>query len=134
MVCQAKEMTLITTPVSQVLRPSVTDWDQESTRGQLYTTLSTHGHIFTLTLLTHICAHIHTHYSIGKLIRHEQLPCYWPQGEGVSSERLEEKFDSLVEANDILLERVVSGCVYTGCTISGHDITIDQPVTRVVMS
>ena len=61
--------------------------------------------------------------SIGRLIRHQGLPCYWPppqapptatptQGKGVGhvagTEELEERLDALVEANDILLERVVS--------------------------
>ena len=61
--------------------------------------------------------------TISRLLRHQQLPCYWPvsgSGEGgggaggVASEEREidmdneEKFETLVEANDILLERVVS--------------------------
>ena len=62
--------------------------------------------------------------SIARLIRHQQLPCYWPvDGEGgaggVASGKedaeldqegvdMEEKFEMLVEANDTLLERVVS--------------------------
>ena len=66
---------------------------------------------------------MHAHTSIGKLIHHEQLPCYWPSGPGgwrtdrlsgekdviLSAEELDERFESLVEANDILLERVVGG-------------------------
>ena len=59
--------------------------------------------------------------TISKLLRHQQLPCYWPVGSdkvggevgGVSTEEeagadVEEKFETLVEANDTLLERVVS--------------------------
>ena len=60
--------------------------------------------------------------TISRLLRHQQLPCYWPVGDGggsgggaggVASEDgevevdVDEKFETLVEANDILLERVV---------------------------
>ena len=48
------------------------------------------------------------------MIRHQQLPCHWPPSDGLppSSWALEERFDALVEANDILLERVVrDGCI-----------------------
>lgn len=47
---------------------------------------------------------------INKMIRHQQLPCYWGvegEGGGVEGAQLEEKFETLVEANDILLERAV---------------------------
>ena len=66
----------------------------------------------------------HVDHSIARLIRHQQLPCYWPvdseggaggvadgtedvelDQEGVD---MEEKFEMLVEANVTLLERVVS--------------------------
>lgn len=60
-------------------------------------------------------------HTISRLLRHQQLPCYWPVNGGgggggaggVASEEgevevdVEEKFETLVEANDILLERVV---------------------------
>lgn len=49
---------------------------------------------------------------ISRIIRQQQLPCYWASQEevGVASEEsaLEEKFETLIEANDVLLERVVS--------------------------
>jgi exosome complex exonuclease RRP6 len=48
---------------------------------------------------------------ISKIVRHQQLPCYWGVEEesGVpESSQLEEKFETLIEANDILLERAVS--------------------------
>lgn len=48
---------------------------------------------------------------ISKVIRHQQLPCYWGVEEegGVSeASQLEEKFETLIEANDALLERAVS--------------------------
>ena len=60
--------------------------------------------------------------TISRLLRHQQLPCYWPVSgggrtgdgaEGVANKEgevevdVEEKFETLVEANDILLERVV---------------------------
>lgn len=51
---------------------------------------------------------------ISKMIRHHQLPCYWGVEEergGVSESsqaQLEEKFETLIEANDVLLERAVS--------------------------
>ena len=48
-------------------------------------------------------------------MRREQLPCFWHvgsgEGEREGEERrggdVEEKFETLVEANDLLLERVV---------------------------
>ena len=49
---------------------------------------------------------------ISKVIRHQQLPCYWGvEDEGGVSEasQLEEKFETLIEANDVMLERAVSG-------------------------
>ncbi len=62
---------------------------------------------------------------ISKVIRHQQLPCYWAVDSthvGAASEatKAEEKFEVLVEANDILLERVVrisaqSVMIYFGC-------------------
>lgn len=57
--------------------------------------------------------------SIGHLLRREQLPCCWQlEGggggeEGAKAEDTEEKFEMLVEANDIQLERVV--CHFTWC-------------------
>ena len=65
--------------------------------------------------------------TISRLLRHQQLPCYWPVSgsgggggagggaggvanddeEGGMEVDVEEKFETLVEANDILLERVV---------------------------
>ena len=67
--------------------------------------------------------------SISRFLRHQQLPCYWPisggggtggGAGGVANEEgmdVEEKFGTLVEANDILLERVVRNyvlCEYVG--------------------
>ena len=53
--------------------------------------------------------------TINKMIRHHQLPCYWGVederggvSEGSEVTRLEEKLETLVEANDVLLERAVS--------------------------
>ena len=58
-------------------------------------------------------------HTISRLLRHQQLPCYWPISGGVGGAGdvateegevevdVEEKFEMLVEANDILLERVV---------------------------
>lgn len=61
--------------------------------------------------------------TISRLLRHQQLPCYWPVGRGEGGTGgvasgddqelgadVEEKFEALVEANDTLLERVVSSC------------------------
>ena len=61
--------------------------------------------------------------TISRLLRHQQLPCYWlvsgsgggtgggaggvANVEGEVEVDVEEKFETLVEANDILLERVV---------------------------
>jgi hypothetical protein len=65
--------------------------------------------------------------TISRLLRHQQLPCYCPvsgrsdggggtgggaggganEEEGGAEVDVEEKFETLVEANDILLERVV---------------------------
>lgn len=48
---------------------------------------------------------------INKIIRHQQLPCYWgmeEEGGALESSQLEEKFETLIEANDVLLERAVS--------------------------
>ena len=48
---------------------------------------------------------------VSKIIRHQQLPCHWRVEEGgVASERtqLDDKFETIIEANDILLERAVS--------------------------
>ncbi len=50
--------------------------------------------------------------TISKMIRHQQLPCYWgEEGEGggahTDSSKVEEKFETLIEANDALLERAV---------------------------
>lgn len=44
------------------------------------------------------------------MMRHYQLPCYWApaDGTGGTAEDVEERFEVLLEANDILLERVVS--------------------------
>lgn len=44
--------------------------------------------------------------SIGSLLRHEQVSCGWVTNSDVDTEDL---FDSLVEANDSLLEQVVRG-------------------------
>ena len=45
---------------------------------------------------------------INKVVRYQQLPCYWGIDSGASEvTKVEEKFEMLVEANDILLERVV---------------------------
>ena len=50
---------------------------------------------------------------VSKMIRYQQLPCYWElEGEGggaqTDTSKIEEKFESLIEANDALLERAVS--------------------------
>ena len=48
---------------------------------------------------------------IGKLLRFEQVPVRWPSVDRdatASAEDVEEQFDLLVEANDHLLEQVVS--------------------------
>ena len=50
---------------------------------------------------------------VNKMIRHQQLPCYWgveEEGGGVQADsaKLDEKFETLIEANDVLLERAVS--------------------------
>lgn len=47
---------------------------------------------------------------VSKMIRHQQLPCYWgveEEGGVLENSKSEEKFDTLIEANDILLERAV---------------------------
>ena len=43
-------------------------------------------------------------FSIGNILRHEQVGCGWTADGDMNVEDI----DSLVEANDILLERVVS--------------------------
>ena len=63
--------------------------------------------------------------SISRLIRHQALPCYWPPaqalptstatpGEGAGlvamTEELDERMEAIIEANDVLLERVVGVC------------------------
>ena len=52
---------------------------------------------------------------IGDLLHHHGVQCRWPRGSNkqLSSIDPEEYFDSIVEANDILLERVV-------CTPATH--------------
>ena len=50
---------------------------------------------------------------IGEILHHQGLQCSWPQG---TSRRyphndIEERFESIVEANDMLLERIV-GSIY----------------------
>ena len=59
--------------------------------------------------------------SISRLIRHQSLPCYWPpppaqapptSGQGEEAglvAMVEERMEAIIEANDVLLERVVSG-------------------------
>ena len=76
--------------------------------------------------------------SISRLIRHQALPCYWPPaqalptstatpGEGaglVAMMELDERMEAIIEANDVLLERVVGVCpsdqdislIRTACT------------------
>lgn len=52
-------------------------------------------------------------------MRHYQLPCYWAPGDTTGgTEDVEERFEVLLEANDILLERVVSwlGCIPLPCS------------------
>ena len=53
---------------------------------------------------------------ISKIVRHQQLPCYWemkPEVGGASGvTQLEEKFEVLIEANDILLEKTVNLGLY----------------------
>ena len=44
-------------------------------------------------------------FSIGNILRHEQVGCGWTADGDMD---VEDMIDSLVEANDILLERVVS--------------------------
>ena len=44
-------------------------------------------------------------FSIGNILRHEQVECGWTADGDMD---VEDMIDSLVEANDILLERVVS--------------------------
>ena len=47
---------------------------------------------------------------IGKLLHYEQIPGSWPAVDRdavASTEEVEEQFDTIVEANDQLLERVV---------------------------
>ena len=60
--------------------------------------------------------------SISRLVRHQGLPCYWPPlpqapptvgkeaGPVATAEELEERMETIIEANDVLLERVVSPC------------------------
>ena len=48
---------------------------------------------------------------VSRVIRHQQLPCYWgveQEGTVTEGSLLEEKLETLVEANDMLLERAVS--------------------------
>ena len=69
--------------------------------------------------------------SISRLIRHQSLPCYWPpapvqtlpasaQGEEAGPVAMaEERMEAIIEANDVLLERVVSalGLIIHGCLL-----------------
>ena len=47
-------------------------------------------------------------YSIGNLLRHWKVHCQWPSDTHGLDPDSDELLDSLVEANDILLEGVVS--------------------------
>lgn len=50
-------------------------------------------------------------FSIGRVLQFEEVPIKWPpvDREALAGQELvDEQFDSLVEANDILLERIVS--------------------------
>lgn len=60
--------------------------------------------------------------SINRVIRHQALPCYWPPSQApptsvttsgeeaglvAMAEELDERMEAIIEANDVLLERVV---------------------------
>ena len=47
-------------------------------------------------------------HSIGNLLHHWKVHCQWPSDTHAIDPDSDELIDSLVEANDILLERVVS--------------------------
>lgn len=47
-------------------------------------------------------------HSIGNLLRHWKVHCQWPSDTHDMDPDSDELVDSLVEANDMLLERVVS--------------------------
>ena len=58
--------------------------------------------------LTVHCSGRISYCSIGKLLRHWKVHCQWPSDiHGIDPDS-DELLDSLVEANDILLEQVVS--------------------------
>lgn len=72
---------------------------------------------FYLFLLTNNIAGIHlfhnnsatiSYCSIGKLLHHWKVHCQWPSDTHGVDPDSDELLDSLVEANDILLEQVVS--------------------------
>ena len=50
-------------------------------------------------------------YSIGNLLRQWKVHCQWPSDTHSIDPDSDELLDSLVEANDILLEQVVSASV-----------------------
>ena len=53
---------------------------------------------------------IYCYYRIGEILHHQGLQCSWPQSTSrkYPHNDIEERFESIVEANDMLLERIVS--------------------------
>ena len=52
--------------------------------------------------------------SMGKLVRHEKVSGRWPSSNSSSLPDTDELFESLVDSNDVILERAVSlFCLFT---------------------
>lgn len=109
---------MTTTPASLGSEHFVTRWDQGSLEGQV-AGLKSHdikdwSHDLKSDNVS-LC-------SISRVVRHQALPCYWPPSQApptsvatsgeeaglvAMAEELDERMEAIVEANDILLERVV---------------------------
>lgn len=108
MACLLKEMISTTTLASLASEHSVTRWGQGSLEGQ-------YSRSHDLRVMSSLC-------SVGRVIRHQALPCYWPPSQApptsvttsgeeaglvAMAEELDERMEAIIEANDVLLERVV---------------------------
>ena len=58
---------------------------------------------------------------IGEILHHQGLQCRWPQSTSrkYPHNDIEDRFESIVEANDMLLERIVSTILMLEMAIFG---------------
>lgn len=111
MACRLKEMISTTTLASLASEHSVTRWGQGLLEGQYSPDLRSHD----VRVMSSLC-------SVSRVIRHQALPCYWPPSQApptsvttsseeaglvAMAEELDERMEAIIEANDVLLERVV---------------------------